>query len=236
MRCASARSAGGMAAVAAFSMAGPSPLAALRSFMRSFMAAFSPAERLAFFGVEGVFAGMVLTSVCVRAGRPATPRCRWRRTAAARAWRRAGRRPACRSWSTAPSCATARSRPPGRRRPSSSFLAWVSWAGSLPPLVRRSVLLLDDEERAADGARELGLLARELEGRQLGRDLHPLAELEAHRALAAGRQRVQHVDGEAVLVEHLGPADAVDLEVGGLQGGRSEERRVGKECRSRGSP
>src|SRR5262249_1957200 len=83
---------------------------------------------------------------------------------------------------------------------------------------RRSVLALDDEVRATDRAGELGPLANELEPvGTLLRDLHPVRELEADGSLPGVLERVEHVDGQARLVEHVGPADALDLEGRRLQ-------------------
>jgi hypothetical protein len=53
--------------------------------------------------------------------------------------------------------------------------------------------------------------------RGLLRDLHPVRELEADGALPAVLDGVEHVDRQARLVEHVGPADALDLEGRHLQ-------------------
>src|ERR687888_2571249 len=80
------------------------------------------------------------------------------------------------------------------------------------------VLPLDHEERAADRACELRLLLRKFEARrELGRDLHPVGELEADGALLLVVERVQHVDREAALVEHEGPADVLDVKLRRLE-------------------
>src|SRR3954447_1155120 len=82
----------------------------------------------------------------------------------------------------------------------------------------RSVLVLDHEVGAADRSGQLRLLPRELEAvGELFRHLHPVGELEADRALAAVLDGVQDVDRQAALVEDVGPADALDLERGGLE-------------------
>ena len=85
------------------------------------------------------------------------------------------------------------------------------------------VLALDDEERTADRARELGLLARELEGTELLGYLHPLAELEPDRSLGCRPvEGVEHVDREAALVKDVGPADVLDLERRRFEGRRRD--------------
>src|SRR6266516_2964427 len=81
-----------------------------------------------------------------------------------------------------------------------------------------SVLSFDHEERAADRACELRLLLRQLEARrELGRDLHPVGELEADGSLLLVVERVQHVDRQPALVEHVRPADVLDLKLRRLE-------------------
>src|SRR5581483_8666906 len=83
---------------------------------------------------------------------------------------------------------------------------------------RKSVLVLDDEVGAADGAGQLRLLTGELElVRQLGRNFHPVGELEPDRPLALVVDGVQHIDRQTALVEDVGPADALDVELGRLE-------------------
>ena len=68
-------------------------------------------------------------------------------------------------------------------------------------------------KRAADRPGEFRLLSRELERAELGGDLHPFGELEPDGSLRIRFvERVQDVDREPVLVEHVGPSDVFDLE------------------------
>src|SRR6478735_4572994 len=87
----------------------------------------------------------------------------------------------------------------------------------------QSVLALDDEVGAADRAGELRLLPRELEAGQLVRDVHAVRELEPDRTLAAVGERPEHVDRQPGLVEDVGPADAVDLELRRLERRRADD-------------
>src|SRR3712207_8648855 len=91
---------------------------------------------------------------------------------------------------------------------------------------RQPAVAPDQEELAAvealaavghrDGAARVGLLAGHLGGRRVGRPTRTGA-------------------GGVAALQHLQPL-AVDLAVAGGVVERSEERRVGKECRSRWSP
>src|SRR6478736_1328600 len=87
----------------------------------------------------------------------------------------------------------------------------------------QSVLALDDEVGAADRAGELRLLPRELEAGQLVRDVHAVRELEPDRALAAVGERPEDVDRQPGLVEDVGPAHAVDLELRRLERRRPDD-------------
>ena len=53
--------------------------------------------------------------------------------------------------------------------------------------------------------------------------LHPFGELEPDRSLLRFVERVQHVDREPALVEHVGPPDVLDLEGRRLEWGRSDD-------------
>src|SRR6201999_3204331 len=84
-----------------------------------------------------------------------------------------------------------------------------------------SVLALDHEERSTDRAGQLRLLPRKFEPRrELGRDFHPVGELESDGALLVVIDGVHHVDRQAALVEHVGDADVLDLKLRRLERAR----------------
>src|SRR5689334_4594040 len=99
----------------------------------------------------------------------------------------------------------------------------AGWGGAGHRRGTDSVLALDDEVGAADRAGELRLLPRELEAGQLVGDLHAVRELEPDGPLAAVRERPEDVDRQARLVEDVGPADAVDLELRRLERRRADD-------------
>src|SRR4051794_12769206 len=70
-------------------------------------------------------------------------------------------------------------------------------------LVLGLVVAFDHEVRAADRPGQLRFLSRELEGAELGWDLHPFGELEPDRSLLGFVE--QHVDRQSALVEHVRP-------------------------------
>src|SRR4051812_17613675 len=108
------------------------------------------------------------------------------------------------------SCATSRSR--GHR------------CACRTPSLARSVLVLEDEIRTADGAGQLRLLPCELEfRRKLLRDLHPVRELEPDGPFSSVIDGVQHVDRQATLVEDVRPADVLNLEGSGLERTRRDD-------------
>src|SRR5438270_1175292 len=85
-----------------------------------------------------------------------------------------------------------------------------------------SVLAFYHEVRAADRPGELRLLSCELERAELGGHLHPFGEFEPDRSLLRVVERVQDVDREPALVEHVGPPDVLDLEGRRLERGRCD--------------
>ena len=86
------------------------------------------------------------------------------------------------------------------------------------------VLALDHEIRTSDSPSQFRLLARELERTQLGGNVHPFGELEPDRPLRIfSIERVQNVNREPALVEHVCPADVLDLERRCLERGRCND-------------